>query len=606
MTVTPPSPPAGPIDPDLTWDADGLPRSGLYGDVYFSAEDGLAETRAVFLAGGGLPEAWAGRTRFTVAELGFGTGLNIAALIDLWSRERPVGGRLHIFSVEGHPISRQDAERALGRWPELARVTDLLLARWPRRARGFHRIAFPEFDAVLDLAVMEATDALTAWSGKADLWFLDGFAPSTNPAMWRQAVLDLVAARSAPGARVATFTVAGAVRRGLAQAGFEVDKRPGFGRKRERLEARLPGTPLDGPARPAVAVIGAGIAGASLAQAFRALDAEVSVHDPRGPGGGASGNPAALVTPRLDAGLGPTAALYAQAFAHAVDLYRTVPDAMLGEGALLLEIGPKDAGRFRTVAGSDLFEAGALALRTAAEVEAAVGEPAAPSVDFREALTLAPAAVLAAWTGEVRRERVATLDHAGGRWRLLDAAGAVLGEADIVCIAAGHLAPALSDRLPLQSIRGQASFTVDAASPEAASFGGYVIPTRDGLLFGATFDRDRDDEAVDPADDVRNLALLAKGLPALAARLAGAPLSSRAAIRAATPDRLPLAGPVPGAEDGLFVLGGLGSRGFCVAPLLAAHIAAAATGAPSPLPAVLADLVDPARFERRARRRPSS
>lgn len=601
MTVTPSSP----IDPDLTWDEDGLPRSGLYGDVYFSAEDGLAETRAVFLAGGGLPDAWAGRRRFTVAELGFGTGLNIAALLDLWSRERPVGAQLHIFSVEGHPISREDAARALGRWPELAPVTDLLLARWPRRARGFHRIAFPEFDAVIDLAVMEATDALTAWSGAADLWFLDGFAPSTNPAMWRQEVLDLVAARSAPGARVATFTVAGAVRRGLAEAGFEVDKRPGFGRKRERLEARLPGASIDVASTPSVAVIGAGIGGASLARAFQALGVQVSVHDPRGPGGGASGNPAALVTPRLDAGLGPAAAIYAQAFARAVDLYRTVPDAVLREGALLLEQAAKDAGRFRTVAESDLYEPGALTLPTAEVVSDRIGETAPAAVEFRDGLTIEPARVLAAWAGDVRRQQIARLEPVAGRWRLLGEAGELIDEADVVCIAAGHQAPALSDRLPLQPIRGQASIA-GLQTAEAASFGGYVIPTRNGLLFGATFDRDHYDEAVDPADDARNLALLAKGLPRMAERLTDSPMTSRAAIRAATPDRLPLAGPVPGAEPGLFVLGGLGSRGFCAAPLLAEHVAALALALPSPLPRDLAALIDPARFEARARRRASS
>ena len=127
----------GSLDPALVWGDDGLPRSGRYGDVYFSSDDGLAESRAVFLAGCDLPEAWAGRRRFTVGELGFGTGLNIAALLVLWSKTRPPGGRLTIFSIEAFPVSREDAAHALGRWPELAPVAELMLARWPRRARGF-------------------------------------------------------------------------------------------------------------------------------------------------------------------------------------------------------------------------------------------------------------------------------------------------------------------------------------------------------------------------------------------------------------------------------------------------------------------------------------
>src|SRR5436190_6548466 len=192
----------------LQWTDDGQPRSAVFGDVYFSAQDGLAETRAVFLEGCGLPDAWAHRRRFVVGELGFGTGLNVAALLDLWRRTRNAQGVLHIFSIEAFPIAAAEASRALARWPELAPVVDPMIARWPGRARGVHRVEFPEFGAILDLAIMDVEPALDGWSGRADAWFLDGFAPALNPGMWTHAVLARVAARSAPGARAATFTVA--------------------------------------------------------------------------------------------------------------------------------------------------------------------------------------------------------------------------------------------------------------------------------------------------------------------------------------------------------------------------------------------------------------
>src|SRR6218665_419888 len=104
--------------PLLHWTDEGEPRSGRFGDVYFSKDDGLAESRAVFLAGCDLPRAWVGRQDFVVAELGFGTGLNVAALLDLWRRERPEGGRLHIFSIEAYPLTAEEAARALSAWPE--------------------------------------------------------------------------------------------------------------------------------------------------------------------------------------------------------------------------------------------------------------------------------------------------------------------------------------------------------------------------------------------------------------------------------------------------------------------------------------------------------
>lgn len=580
----------------LQWGDDGLPRSRLYGDVYFSSEDGLAETRAVFLQGCGLPEAWSGRRRFVVGELGFGTGLNILALLDLWRGHRPPGGRLHIFSVEAHPIDADEAARALAHWPELADLSRLLVARWPGRARGVHRIELPELDAVLDLAVMDVAEALRGWDGRADAWFLDGFAPALNPAMWREEVLGLVGARSAPGAAAATFTVAGVVRRGLAAAGFAVEKRPGFGRKRERLEARFAGESADPPGARRVAVVGGGIAGAAAARAVRALGGEAIVFEVEALGAGGSGNPAALVTPRLDAGLGPPAQLFASAFRRAVELYESQADAVIARGVLQLAAGERDPDRFARIAASDLFEPGALTLLDAAEASARLDEPAPPALDQRAALVIDPAPVLAAWCGAPRRERVEAVARGEGGWVLKDAGGASLAQVDAVILAAGLDAARLAPGLALRPVRGQASWAADVPPPAACAWGGYAVPTRDGVLFGAT--HDRDDEAVDlrAEDHQRNRAMLAARLPQLAARLADRPLQGRAAVRATTADRLPVAG----GADGLFLLTGFGSRGFSLAPLLAEHVAAQALGLPSPLPLALAALVEPERFARRA------
>jgi tRNA 5-methylaminomethyl-2-thiouridine biosynthesis bifunctional protein len=591
----PPAPQSSPESP-LVWGDDGLPRSRLYGDVYFSSQDGLAETRAVFLDGCGLPAAWTDRRRFVVGELGFGTGLNILALLDLWRRARPPGGRLQVFTIEAHPITPEGARRALARWPELADLAALLTARWPGRARGVHRVELPELGAVVDVAVMDVDRALAGWSGRADAWFLDGFAPGLNPAMWRDEVLALVAQRSAPGARVATFTVAGQVRRGLAAAGFAVEKRPGFGRKRERLEARLPGTAADAPAPRRVAIIGAGIAGGAAARAVRALGGEPLVFEAERPGAGGSGNPAALATPRLDAGLGPPAQLFAACFARAAQLYEQHPEAVIARGVLQLAAGERDLDRFARIAASDLFEPGALALLGPAETSARLGEPAPAALDQRTALVVEPAPVLAAWSGEMRQARVAGVERGARGFVLRDAAGGMLEEADAVIVAAGRETTRLAPSLALEAVRGQASWAEPAPQPPACAWGGYLIPTRTGALFGATHDRDDMGCENREADHVRNLATLAARLPRWAADLQARPLAGRASLRATTADRLPIAGEA----DGLLVLTGFGSRGFSLAPLLAEHVAALALGAPSPLPAPLAALVEPGRFARRA------
>ncbi len=583
--------------PRLLWADDGAPRSGRFDDVYFSKEDGLAESRSVFLTGCDLPNAWAGRRHFTVAELGFGTGLNIVALLDLWRRKRPADGRLHVFSVEGFPLSRDEAARALSAWPDMAEITATLLDRWPSGTPGSHRLDLPEFGAALDLVVGDVEWALTQWSGQADAWFLDGFAPSTNPGMWSDAVMDAVAARSAPGARVATFTVAGTVRRGLAERGFQVDKRPGHGRKRERLEARLPGTMREA-LPPTVAVIGAGVAGASLARAFAALGHRVTVVEAEHAGAGGSGFPAALVTPRLDAGDGEIAALHAQALERAGALYAAVPEAVVAHGVLQLEQAARDAGRYRKIADQDVWPEGAMTVVDAATASAHLGEAIETGgLMMASACAVRPAPVLEAWLAQADRvtTSVERIEQTAKGWRLLPEKGDLILTADVVVVAAGWGAAALAVDLPLSPVRGQADW-VDVEGDALAApvaWGGYRVPTGEGFLFGATHDRGRVDTAASAEDTARNLATLSARLPETAGLMPGT-MHSRAAIRATTPDRLPLAGAVPD-RPGLYVLGGLGSRGFCVAPLLAEHVAALVTGTPSPLPRDLAARLCPGR-----------
>ena len=587
------------LSPRLIWAEDGSPRSGRFGDVYFSQQDGLAESRAVFLAGCGLPEAWAGRSHFTVGELGFGTGLNIAALLDLWQRTALPNAHLHIFSVEGFPLQAGEARRALAAWPELAGVTAALLDAWPDATPGFHRIDLPDCRATLDLAVGEVGWALEAWSGRADAWFLDGFSPATNPDMWSPAVFDAITARSAPGARLASFTVAGAVRRGLADRGFDVAKRPGHGRKRERLEATLPTpAPSDRPL-PSVAVIGAGIAGAALARALATLGVTATVVETTGPGAGGSGFPAALVTPRLDAGDPVIAALGAQALDRATALYAAIPGAVLACGVLQLEQAPRDSRRFARIADQPLWPNGAMTTLSAAAAATRLGEVVpAGGLDMGTAMAVAPAQILSAWLSDTVRTGTAVdrLEPVEDGWCLIAADGQPIMTVEKVIIAAGWGSAALlgPDYPVLAPVRGQANWTDGPTSP-AVAWGGYAVPTGDGVLYGATHERGDSGTDLRVGEGDRNLETLRARLPVLAARIAAAgPGQARAAVRATTPDRLPLAGPLPGA-GGLFLLTGLGSRAFTFAPLLAEHVASMVVGRPSPLPAAAAARVDPGR-----------
>jgi tRNA 5-methylaminomethyl-2-thiouridine biosynthesis bifunctional protein len=264
-----------------------------------------------------------------------------------------------------------------------------------------------------------------------------------------------------------------------------------------------------------------------------------------------------------------------------------------------LETSPRDAARFAKIAACDLFERGALGVWDAADVSAALGEPAPPALRLATALVVEPERILEAWLPGVEIATVARIEAERGSWRLLDQDGALLAETDVVCLANGAALSALWSEAPIQPVRGQLSWADGVASP-AVAWGAYVAPTRDGIVFGATHDRDDAASHRRASDDARNRAALAARLPRLAARLDDGPIGSRASVRATTPDRMPLAGRV---APGLFVLGGLGSRGFALAPLLAEHVAALALGAASPLPQPLARTVSPDRIAKRSARR---
>lgn len=209
-----------------------VPRSKQFDDVYFSAQDGLSETRHVFLAGNNLPQSWAGRGEFTICETGFGTGLNFLAVLQLLkASDRPK--HLHYISFEKFPLEPDFIRESLSHWSELEKELDDLLSVYPSDLS--HNIYNMDFsDGVrLTLVFGDVNDEIPHMQGKVDCWFLDGFKPSANPDMWSEIVFENMARLSKEGASLATFTAAGFVRRGLESVGFEINKVRGFGRKRE-------------------------------------------------------------------------------------------------------------------------------------------------------------------------------------------------------------------------------------------------------------------------------------------------------------------------------------------------------------------------------------
>ncbi len=207
---------------EIVWQDGGVPVSVRFDDPYFSLAGGLAEARHVFLAGNDLPARFV--PGFRVAELGFGTGLNLLATLRAW-RDAGVPGRLNYTAFEAYPLTHAEMAETHAAFPDLAALSAEVLA-----ALDDGGLRLPDLD--LTVIVGDARRTLHGWGEVADAWFLDGFAPAKNPELWDPTLLAEVARHTAPGGTFATYTAAGHVRRALAAAGFAVDRRPGFGRKR--------------------------------------------------------------------------------------------------------------------------------------------------------------------------------------------------------------------------------------------------------------------------------------------------------------------------------------------------------------------------------------
>jgi tRNA U34 5-methylaminomethyl-2-thiouridine-forming methyltransferase MnmC len=225
----------------LAWHEGDMPYSRRFDDHYYSKNDGRAECRHVFLAGNGLPERWRDKATFRIGELGFGTGLNMLESWRIWRETREPGQRLELLSFEAYPLARDAMARALARWPELSAETGECLRQWPEKPENETTIRVA-LDPATDLTVLigEASERIGVIAEPRDAWYLDGFAPARNPAMWSAELMQAVHDATRPGGTFATYTAAGWVRRNLQAAGFTVEKRPGHGGKREMIAGFRP------------------------------------------------------------------------------------------------------------------------------------------------------------------------------------------------------------------------------------------------------------------------------------------------------------------------------------------------------------------------------
>lgn len=651
----------------LEWQ-DGLPRSRDYGDIYFSGA-GLEETAHVFLAGNDLAQRWRALATplFRLGECGFGSGLNFLCAWRLWEDCAPPGRTLHYLSCEKHPLRLQDLCRVHAQWPELAPWAGALQHVYPQHSAGLHRLHLgtPTRPVILDLLYGDAESSLADLAALAprsvDAWFLDGFAPARNPGMWSPTLLRQLAALSRPGTSFATYTVAAAVRNGLAEAGFSLEKAPGHGGKRHMLKGRFQGSALalEASATPwfnlppmrrhgLTAVIGGGMAGCATAWALARKGIPVVLIEREARvATGASGNPQGALYLKLGKRLTPGLRFLLQAWLYARRHYpalQTESGVDLGWaecGLLQLARNAEEVALMRATAQEAGYAADVLRAVDAAEAAALAGlELSHPGLWLPGGALLSPAALCEAY---LRHEAIETqlcrealaLERRGERWALHSTEGLLL-EADAVVVAAAvdslRLPPCA--HYPLSPVRGQLSYFPASQRSNALRTilctQGYVLPARGAQhCVGATFTPRSSDTAVHEEDHRFNLSLV-EGISSMLheAFAAHGPVGGRAALRCVSRDHLPLAGPVEDVDamlalygdlrrnarrrfeehaaplPGLFINTAHGSHGLTSTPLAAEYIASLIAGETPPLQREQVHALHPARFLiRRLKRR---
>jgi tRNA 5-methylaminomethyl-2-thiouridine biosynthesis bifunctional protein len=620
--------------------ADGTLYSEEYGDVYHSAAGGLAQARHVFLEGNGLPQRWRGRRSFTILETGFGFGLSFLATWQAWREDPARCERLHFVSIEKHPFGETDVVLLLEKYPELESESKPLATRWPMLVPGMQRIGLDGDNVVLTLFLGDIADGLPQLRLAADAMFLDGFAPAKNPAMWEPRTLRHLGRLAAPGATLATWSVAAPVRAALEGAGFQVEKRPGFGSKKEMSTGSLiprpsrvsAASPNSHRTRSAI-VIGAGIAGAAVCERLAARGWRVTLLERQGAPPAGPGRHAGVFHPVVTRDDSLFARLTRAAFLHSLNYWTSLGNLEWERcGVLQLARDEKEQAAQRAALGMLGLPPGYAQHVTREAASALAGVPVAadgiwyPSAGWIRPLSLV-AAQLAAAAGRLEARfgcAVARIARDGDGWSAYDQADRRLAQAPVMVLAnaAEALTLAPSRALRVRRVRGQVTFLPAGqfTAPRTVVLrGGFVLPAQRGeSIAGASYDFGDDDAAPRVDSHAGNLERLERILPGSGARFDPAALDGLVGFRAVAPDRLPLIGAL--ADEGAAApknplpatlprLGGLygafafGSRGLLWAGLGAELLASMLEGEPLPLEGRLADAIDPGRFLLRALRR---
>jgi tRNA 5-methylaminomethyl-2-thiouridine biosynthesis bifunctional protein len=627
----------------------GTPVSSHYDDVYFSNDDGAAETHYVFIEGNQLLKRFeeCQNDRFYIAETGFGTGLNCAVAIACFQTFKQlhpnhVLQHLHIISVEKYPLSFDDLNTALEKQPSSSCFKEQLINQYPLALAGVHRMSFG--DTTIDLHFGDATDLFADITKfqcvLIDAWFLDGFAPSKNPKMWSQDLFNRLASLSRPNTTLATFTAAGFVRRGLIDAGFVIQKIKGFGRKRDMLVGYYPqnektsetttsniSTSKINTSKPVrhIAIVGAGLAGANMALSLAKRGIHVTVFDSSSVASGASGNPQGGFYPQLHAQISEASLIQALSFDYARRRYcylsrsgfRFEHDLC---GVLLLAFADAVNTRQQKMQANAPWPSNLVQHVDSEKASDLAGLPLPfGGLFIEQGGWISPPGLVAAllncaeslsYVDILEHQSVSSFTSCDGK--VVVHSHNKQHQFDHAVICSGDQSNLLSpfQRLPFGKTRGQvesvASSSVSKKLKTVLCHKGYFTPAMNGRhALGSTYVRN--DTALDYRHEESdlNFSTHKKALmPSTWLDTLNQEYVGRAAVRMTLPDHQPVIGTLEDGEHAgkVSILSGLGSRGLTTGPLMAEVLCSCLFGEPMPIAHRLYKALHYRRFELRKQR----
>lgn len=654
----------------IHFNEEGTPFADAFDDIYFSNDDGLAESHYVFYEQNNIDSRLQthDQTHFVIAETGFGTGLNF---LNTWqhfrnhlarqqSQNQLDDGvtRLHFISFEKYPLQIDDLTKALKAWPTLTEFSQQLITHYPINLQGCHRLEFENGRVVLDLYFGDALESINTMSypqaGIVDAWYLDGFAPSKNPDMWQQNLFNSMADISKSGSTLATFTAAGFVRRGLIEAGFEIQKTRGFGKKREMLTGTFKTATNTQSAPPYynqndskldhIAIIGGGIASSSVlySLAKRGIKSTLFCQDEQ-PAMGASHNVQGAVYPHLQAKNSPHSEFFAHSFLYAKRLYsQLLSNGFKFDhqwcGVLQHAVKQPLADKHENLAQKQLWPSQLMRNVTGEQGDEIAGiETGYSGVFFEQGGWINPpqlvnAMLAAAHTLTPHKSqfncKIERLEKKAQGWLLFNAQGEQFGPFSDVVVCAGEQSNEFEQTkaLPIVGVRGQVSHI--QASEESQKLKtvlchkGYFTPAYlDHHCMGATFEKNSKSRHVSEQDNDTNRAQLTNFYEHSSfASTLGDISSAKAAVRCTFIDHLPMLGqwceqsdyinafanlrlgkryqyaPLVHSQQGLHIFTGFGARGLCSAPLSAEHFVSCLANEPRPFSERVSQAIHPARF----------